>query len=172
MTPNSRLIFRPIEQKDIPFLARLYASTRQAEMAQSGWPQAEIDAFLLSQFQLQHNYYLQHYKTADFHIVVHEGTDIGRLYTHWEKDKLRLVDIALLPEYQGRGFGRQMLAELLAQAQMKQLDIILFVESNNPAHDWYSRLGFKPIGENGVYQQMRWSPEPVIAAIETMETSL
>lgn len=172
MASNSRLIFRPIEEKDIPFLAALYASTRQAEMAQSGWSQAEIDAFLLSQFQLQHQYYQQHYKTADFHIVQYDNLDIGRLYTQWEKDKLRLIDIALLPAFQKQGFGRQMLGELLTRAQEKQLEIRLFVESTNPAYHWYSRLGFTPIGENGVYQQMCWSPEPVIDTIETMETSL
>lgn len=172
MASNSCLSFRSIAEKDIPFLARLYASTRQVEMAQSGWTQAEIDTFLLSQFQLQHQYYQRHYKSAHFHILQYDNLDIGRLYIQWEKDKLRLIDIALLPEFQKQGFGRQMLSELLTQAQERQLEIRLFVESTNPAYHWYSRLGFAPIGENGVYQQMRWSPEPVIAAIETMETSL
>lgn len=159
MTSKSCLSYRPCREDDIPFLAMLYATTRQAEMAQSGWPQVEIDAFLLSQFQFQHNYYQQHYKTAEFNIVVYDGQDIGRVYTSWEADRLRLIDIAFLPEYQGRGFGREILTGLINEAQIKNRDIFLYVESNNPAYDWYSRLGFVPCGENGVYQQMRWTPK-------------
>lgn len=158
MPLKQQLSYRPIQESDLPFLARLYATTRQVEMMQSGWPQPQIDAFLASQFQLQHNYYQQHYKTGDFSVVVYEGVDIGRLYTCWEVDRLRLIDIALLPEYQGRGFAREMLSRLIDEANKKKVDIFLYVESNNPAFNWYTRLGFVPCGDNRVYQQMRWSP--------------
>lgn len=171
MASKTRLSFRPIQDTDIPFLAAVYASTRQAEMAQSGWPQAEIDLFLVSQFQLQHNYYQQHYHGANFTIVVYEGKDIGRLYTFQEKNLLRLIDIALLPEYQGQGFGREILHDLLVEAKDRDVDIGLYVELTNPAFNWYSRLGFTPCGDNGVYQQMRWSPARVTTTIQPMETN-
>jgi ribosomal protein S18 acetylase RimI-like enzyme len=171
MAPKTHLSFRPIQDSDTPFLAALYASTRQAEMAQSGWPQAEIDLFLVSQFQLQHDYYQQHFQAADFNIVVYEGKDIGRLYTCWEKNMLRLIDIALLPEYQGQGFGREILHDLLEQAKNKGVGISLYVELTNPAFNWYSRLGFIPYGDNGVYQQMRWSPvKATTTTTQLMET--
>lgn len=157
MTSKILLSHRPIQESDVPFLARLYASTRQNEMAQSGWPQQQIDEFLLSQFKLQHDYYQQHFKSAEFNILMYEGQDIGRVYTSWEPDRLRLIDIAFLPEYQGLGFGRAILTNLINEARIRHRDIYLYVECSNPAFNWYSRLGFQPCGENGVYQQMRWA---------------
>jgi len=171
MASKPCLSFRPIQDTDIPFLAAVYASTRQAEMAQSGWPQVEIDQFLVSQFQLQHNYYQQHFPEANFTIVVYEGKSIGRLYTCQEKALLRLIDIALLPEYQGQGFGREILRDLLAKAKSRGDDISLYVELTNPAFNWYQRLGFTPCGDNGVYQQMRWSPARITTTTQPMETN-
>ena len=38
---------RPCVPADLPFLQRLYASTRAAEVQASGWPAAAAEAFLL-----------------------------------------------------------------------------------------------------------------------------
>jgi hypothetical protein len=46
--------YRPISDADLPFLGRLYASTRLEELAVTGWPQEQIDAFLAQQFEAQH----------------------------------------------------------------------------------------------------------------------
>lgn len=146
---------RPMEPDDLPFLRQLYAASRAAEMARSGWPEDAIAAFLAQQFELQHRYYQTHYADGEFLLVELDGRPVGRLYLYWGQRALQLIDIALLPEQRGRGLGSRLLAALLARADAQGLAVGLYVEGDNPARHWYRREGFAVVGENGVYLQMR-----------------
>ena len=74
---------RPVGPEDLPFLSRLYAASRAAEMARSGWPDDAIAAFLAQQFELQHRYYQSHYADGEFLLVELDGQPVGRLYLYW-----------------------------------------------------------------------------------------
>ena len=39
-------LLRPVTDTDTPVLLEIYTSTRQEEVAQTGWPQAQQKAFL------------------------------------------------------------------------------------------------------------------------------
>jgi len=153
----SPLSFRAICAGDQSFLAQLYASTRAAELAAVPWSDAEKQTFLLAQFQFQHRYYQEHFPVARFDVIEWAGAAIGRVYVNIENNNIRLIDIALLPEYQQRGIGTFILRDLMQQASQLGGYLRLYVELNNPAYLWYERLGFVAIGTNGVYQQMEWS---------------
>lgn len=153
---------RPVTDEDHPFLLALYASTRSAELAATGWSNEQKIFFLQSQFQLQHNHYQQHFATAKFQIIEKNKSSIGRLYYGWEGNNLRLIDIALLPEYQGQGIGNILIRELMDLVAARKGKLVLHVDINNPARNWYLRLGFLPENaeaglKNGVYQQLQWS---------------
>lgn len=150
---------RPINELDMPFLLQLYASTRATELAATGWSSEQKLLFLNSQFQLQHTYYQQQFSTGKFQIIEINKVAIGRLYYGWEANDLRLVDIALLPEYQGKGVGRQLMQKLIAQVKERNGTLSLHVDINNPARNWYLRLGFFAVDNvlvNGIYQKMQW----------------
>ena len=151
---DTRLHFRPIEAADEPFLSRLYASTRQTEMARSGWPAEAIAEFLAQQFTLQHRYYQEHFPDGEFWLIERDGQAIGRLYLFWGETTLQLIDISLLPEYRGAGLGTGLITDLLARAEARGLAVGLHVEGDNPALRLYRRLGFEVVGENGVYLKM------------------
>ena len=150
--------FRPITQEDEPFLCRLYASTREEELAVVPWSRAEKDAFLEMQFKAQHTYYQEQFKQANFDLVLLAGEPIGRLYLDHRRDELRIIDIALLPEYRRRGIGSRLLQQVLAEADTAVLPVRIHVEHNNPALKLYHRLGFRRIGDQGVYFLMEWTP--------------
>lgn len=155
VTPsNKALSLRPISESDEAFLAKLYASTRQEEMAQSGWPQAEIDKFLLFQFKAQHKHYQMQYDKASYDVLLLDNVACGRLYLDKRHDEYRIIDIALLPEYRGQGLGGQLLNDILAEAASKKLPVRIHVEYNNPAMHLYQRLGFVKTDETGVYYLM------------------
>lgn len=147
---------RSFAAEDLAFLARLYASSREAEMAQSGWPQEEIDQFLLMQHGFQHQYYLAHFTQAHFDIIVRQGRDIGRLYWEWRDQTLAIIDIVLLPEYRGQGIGAALLKTMMDEAVRQEKGVSLYVEYYNPAQALYLRLGFVEIGSNGVYRHLEW----------------
>jgi len=83
---------------------------------------------------------------------------IGRLFVDFRKDEIRLIDIALLPAYRGRGLGSQILSSILSDGQSSGRAVRIHVEHNNPALRLYQRLGFKQIENHGVYILMEWTP--------------
>jgi ribosomal protein S18 acetylase RimI-like enzyme len=152
------LTFRPIRDSDQDFLCALYASTRADELAPVPWSAEEKRQFLQQQFSLQHRHYQQVYPDADYLLVLHAGDAIGRIYLARDRDALNLIDIALLPEWRGRGIGSALLAELIDEAEREYGVIELHVESNNPAKRLYERLGFALVENRGVYDLMRRLP--------------
>lgn len=152
------LRFRPITDADLPFLRDLYAGTRYEELAPTGWPPEAVEAFLTDQFNLQHAYFREHYPEADLLIVLTEKTPIGRLYLARWDDELRLMDIALLPEYRGQGIGGALIQGVLDEAAREGKPVRLHVEKFNRVRDYYLRIGFKLIEDRGVYDFMEWTP--------------
>ena len=151
---NIRL--RPTRDGDEPFLAALYASTRQDEMALTGWGQAQIAEFLAMQFIAQHHYYLEHLPPSEFNVIEGDGQPIGRLYVgDWEGD-VRLIDIALLPEHRNQGIGSRLIRDVMERAVALGKPVRLHVEQFNPARRLYERLGFVALGEEGVNVIMEW----------------
>ena len=149
----------PISDTDLPFLERVYASTRTEELAQTDWDEAQKASFLAFQFHAQHQHYSTHYHDAQFFVVEHAGTPAGRLYLHWRKDELRIVDIALLPEMRGKGLGGALLSALMTRARRAGKSVSIHVEQMNPAMQLYLRLGFEKTGEHGIYHLMEWRPD-------------
>jgi ribosomal protein S18 acetylase RimI-like enzyme len=153
-----RISFRAEEPGDEAFLYRLYASTRAGEMALTGWNESQQDAFLRMQFQFQTTHYRKHYAEASFQIVLRDNVPIGRVYLFRGVSEIRLMDIALLPEFRGSGIGRSILEELLQEAGRLGKSVTLHVERFNRALHLYERLGFRVVEDQGVNFFMEWRP--------------
>lgn len=151
--------FRPTAEEDIEFLYKLYASTRADEMALTGWNEKEIEDFLRMQFRLQHVQYMENYKVGGtFEIILVNGAPAGRLYVQRKKDDIRIVDIALLPEFRGKGTGSRIMNELMAEADRENLPLSLHVEQFNSALGLYERMGFEKKDLIGIYFFMERPP--------------
>ncbi|MCP4379319.1 MAG: GNAT family N-acetyltransferase [bacterium] len=156
---KQQVAFRPITANDQDFLCRLYASTRQDEMAVVPWSEAEKEAFLNFQFTAQHKYYQEHFTQAAFDLILLNTEPIGRLYLDHRTEEFHIIDIALLPQYRGQGLGSKLMANILTEAETVGLPVRIHVEKNNPALRLYRRLGFTEIGDDeGVYYLMEWQP--------------
>lgn len=152
------LALRPITAADEPLLRTIYASTRAEELGQTGWPPGQQAAFLRQQFDAQHEWYQTHFAAADFDLILERGEPVGRLYVYRQLHDLNVTDIALLPGYRGRGIGTFLMCQILAEATREGKRVTLHVEGFNPARTLYHRLGFQPVGEEGVYVEMHWNP--------------
>jgi ribosomal protein S18 acetylase RimI-like enzyme len=151
---------RPETEADVPFLRQLYISTRWEELALvADWTEAQKIAFLESQFAAQRSYYLVHYANAAFDVLEAEGVPAGRLYLDRQADTLLIVDIALLPQWCGRGIGTALLEAMFAEARLAGKGVTISVEKFNPAQRLYRRLGFREYAESDVYWFMHWSPQ-------------
>lgn len=154
------LVLRPITPADDSFLAGVYASTRVEELAPTGWSDEEKAVFCRRQFDAQTAHYTANYPGASFQVIERDGQPIGRLYVaRWEKE-IRIVDIALLPEFRGSGIGTKLLGDLQDEARSAGKSLTIHVERFNPALRLYERLGFRQIEDKGVYLLMSWGAEP------------
>jgi ribosomal protein S18 acetylase RimI-like enzyme len=149
---------RPARAEDRDLLLRVYASTREEELRLVDWSDEQKDAFLRMQFEAQDAYYREHYDPATFDVIEVDGEPAGRLYVARWEDEIRIIDIALLPDYRGRGIGTALLRALLDEAAEAGKRLSIHVELNNPARRLYERLGFAPVEERGVYVLMEAAP--------------
>ncbi len=150
--------FRAFQDADLPFLQSVYRSTREHELSLVLWTEQEKTRFIEQQFGAQHAYYQEHFKDASFDLVLIHGERAGRLYLDERVDEIRIVDIALLPEFRGAGWGSKILSEIQRIAKIKGKSVGIHVEKNNPAMTLYLRLGFENREDKGVYQFMVWEP--------------
>jgi ribosomal protein S18 acetylase RimI-like enzyme len=150
--------FRPIRDDDRELLFRLYASTREEELAVTPWSEEQKSAFLRQQFEAQHLFYTGQFPDAELSVVLLDGEPAGRLYVDRREEEIRLIDIALLPEHRGRGIGSEMLRNLLEEGRERSLPVRIHVERFNPALRLYERLGFEHVEDQGPYYLMEWRP--------------
>ena len=160
---GSTLELRPVAPADEPLLRRIYATTREDELRLTGWPAEQQASFLRQQFDAQHQWYQTHFAAGDFDLILKNGQPIGRLYVYRQPHDIDVIDIALLPEYRAQGTGTFLMRRILAEAAAAAQTVTLHVECFNRARSLYDRLGFHPIGEEGVYVEMRWEPPPAAA---------
>ena len=149
--------FRPEAETDLPFLRRLYISTRWDELAiVAEWSNAQKVAFLESQFGFQRRHYRTYYPTTEWAVLEDNGVPAGRLYVYRDAGKLEVLDIALLPEWRGRGIGTVLMQGVCAEARDSGTAVRIAVEKFNPAQRLYCRLGFREVSDEGFYWFMEW----------------
>jgi ribosomal protein S18 acetylase RimI-like enzyme len=145
------LRLRPTEPADRVLLLRLYASTREEELRPVDWPAERKAAFLEQQFDAQDRHYRERYPGASLDVVEVNGVAAGRLYVaRWERE-IRVMDIALLPEFRGRGIGTLLLRGVFEEGDRTRRAVSIHVERMNPALELYRRLGFALGEDKGVY---------------------
>lgn len=151
---------RPVTESDEQFLLSVYASTRAEELSQVEWTDEQKLMFLRWQFDLQRGEYTARFPDAAYHVIVVDDLPAGRIWVGSDDNQIRLLDIAILPEFQNRGVGTALLQRLIEQAKQagKPLRHMVFV-LNNDAHRFYERLGFTAIEDLGAYKHMEWRPE-------------
>lgn len=154
------VLLRPVTKDDTEFLFRVYAGTRDDEMAATGWGEEEKEKFLRSQFEAQQKHYKFYYAKARFDIVLFHNQPVGNLYIDRGEKEILGVDIAILPEYRSKGIGGLLVRDLQAEAEQKGVIFrIQVLKHNIKAQKLYERMGFFYDGESGLHFQMRWGGE-------------
>jgi len=110
------------------------------------------------QFDAQARYYRENYAEAKFSVILANRRPAGRLYVARWPEEIRIVDIAVLPEYRNAGIGTALLKDLISESEESGKPLSIHVERFNPALRLYGRLGFQQEEDKGVYQLMRRQP--------------
>jgi ribosomal protein S18 acetylase RimI-like enzyme len=149
---------RPAAAADDAFLFEVYAAARREPLAPLGWDRATADAFLRTQYEAEQRDWRHHHAGAECHVVLRDGEPVGRLYLARGDHELRILDITLLPRWQGRGIGTALVGELLDEARRTRRTVRAHVERSSPAVRLYRRLGFLHAATRGTSLLMEWTP--------------
>ena len=97
----------------------------------------------------------------DLWIIQLDGVDIG-FYNGMQLDdgSYEIGNICIIPEYQGRGIGTQVLQDIMSLHKNQDLHIQYFKQ--NPVGKLYAKLGFVPNGETEFHYQMMKPKQEVI----------
>src|SRR3954452_14213442 len=89
-------------------------------------------------------------------IIEADGAPVGALHTRVEGDLSLYIDLLeILPQYQSRGIGTDVLSSLCASTAMRGQDTTLRVHTGSPAQRLYERLGFVVEAETDTHLLMR-----------------
>ena len=155
-TIHQNLSLRPAELADEMFLETVYAEMRRGELAVFNWSREQENAFFKMQFRLQNQAYEMQFPGADYTVVELKKMPIGCLIVERGRE-IRLVNIALLPEFRSRGIGAFLLKQLQTEAQAADKPLALSVlKTNDRAVNLYKRCGFAVTGSDELYLAMRW----------------
>lgn len=156
----------PAQSEDRATLLRIYASTREEELATTDWGEEQKRVFVNQQFSAQDSYYREYYVGARFDLIKVDGEVVGRLYVDRDQERfpgeIRLMEITVLPEHRGRGLGSEILGQLMAEARAEGRSLTIHVERFNRALSLYFRLGFRQLEDKGVFLLLGWNAENAV----------
>lgn len=151
--------FRPFRPEDEEFLAAVYGSTRESELAQVPWSEEQRRIFIRFQSSAQLRHYQSEYPQAVHTIIELDEIPVGRVYVDRREDEIRILDITLLPERRGRGIGSPIIKNLMLEAAQTGKAVSVHIESfgaGSRSQGLFERLGFKPAESNGFHTLYVW----------------
>jgi ribosomal protein S18 acetylase RimI-like enzyme len=96
----------------------------------------------------------------DFRIIRFRGIDAGFFATSSTSETVKLHQLFILPEYQGRGIGSACMTQIVKEANLAQKPVMLQVlKINTRAIAFYQRLGFTIADDDSTHVQMEKLPE-------------
>ncbi len=108
----------------------------------------------------QRDLHNRRFASQDLRIIQFYGTDVGFLSTSNTADTLKVNQLYILPEYQGKGIGAACMKRIIDDANLEQKPVTLQVlKINIRATAFYQRLGFTTVDENSTHFQMKRPPE-------------
>jgi len=136
------LSLRPVVSDDSEFLFQVFRLSHGAGLDEQ---------LVRLQLQARNDQYSSQYPGADHDVIVSGDESIGYLYALRGPDAFALIDIALLPEYQGTGIGTQLVSELIELARAVNKPLCAHVLKHSPAWRLWQRLGFRQVSDDGIY---------------------
>ncbi|PWW00753.1 acetyltransferase (GNAT) family protein [Paenibacillus cellulosilyticus] len=116
-----------------------------------------LRTFAAFQYRAREMSYQAAYPGSECQVIELDDEQIGAYRVFRGSSEVRLVDIALLPAYRGKGIGSGLLLGLQREAANFGVPLTLNVDNGNArAKSLYSKLGFRTVQEGDVYSEMHW----------------
>lgn len=147
----------PVESDHEKFLFKLFKDCRPDLSFINGLSEEQKENIIFHQFQMEQQQLVQMYPEAELNVIMHDEEPIGRIYIYKGETLHRILQIGLLEGYRGKGFGKNILLSVIADALNEGKSVKLQVAwFNQSAYEFYKNLGFKVIENNGIFYEMKY----------------
>jgi GNAT superfamily N-acetyltransferase len=109
------------------------------------WDEAQQDSF-----------FDEGWRSSAHEVIDLDGMAIGCFSRHVCEDHIFLAEVQLLPQFQRRGIGTEIVRRQQNDAQNMGIPLRLRVLNENRARQLYERLGFVVSGETATHTLMEW----------------
>lgn len=149
-----QVIRRPIRETDKKFLYRVFLASVEYQRSFVDCTDEQWDALQQGQFQLQTEFYDEHWKKgADFDVIELRGKPIGRIL-EWRgldegRERIHIVDFTLLFEHRNQGIGSHVMKELTDRADSCGMPIQTRITPVEPSRPFLERHNFTLLEDDG-----------------------
>ena len=147
---ENKLTFRYAVRKDIPLILQFIRDLAEYEklLDEVVADEATLEEWIFEQKKAEVIFAMQEGKEVGFALFFHNfSTFLGRA-------GLYLEDLFVLPEYRGKGYGKQILQKLAAIAVQRKCGRLEWwcLDWNQSSIDFYLSLGAEPMSDWTVYR--------------------
>ena len=147
---ENKLTFRYAVRKDIPLILQFIRDLAEYEklLDEVVVDEATLEEWIFDQKKAEVIFAMEKGKEVGFALFFHNfSTFLGRA-------GLYLEDLFVLPEYRGKGYGKQILQKLAAIAVQRKCGRLEWwcLDWNQPSIDFYLSLGAQPMSDWTVYR--------------------
>ena len=138
-------ILAQAQKSDFEFLKYVHHTTLKEHVAKIwGWNEDQQNQFFKDAFNTRH-----------FQLIAIGETSVGYLEINETQDTLNISNILILPEFQGKGVGSQIIKSIISNAKHTNKRVALGVfKVNTRARKLYEKLGFHIHGETPTHYLM------------------
>lgn len=154
-----RMTLRPVEAEDEWLLRALFAESLRARLRASALTPREIELLVEMQFRDRGAQPRSGEGDLQQSIVLIDGVEVGYLVLDRRPGETRIVELALLAAFRGRGFGSSLLHSLQREAAGEGRLLGLHVARDSAAQRLYRRLGFREVAADELHVEMAWEAE-------------
>ena len=149
--------------EDAPFVLQLYVSRHRETFSQAPMPREQVEMLAKHQANAQISHYAQQFKDAQFLIIECNGERAGRIIVQENSDCLKVIDVVVAKEFQGKGLGSVVFKSFIKDARLKKLPLRLKVATNNKGGQrFYARLGFKEYSRDEMNIKLEILPSDLV----------
>lgn len=148
---------RPAVLDDVAFLANVVIT---ATMAQGRFPpDADVAEYRAGYEDWTRGTILGSIPDCTLSVIEYQGCSIGRLRVVRTSASITLAGIQILPAFQNRQIGTTLIEQLMREADLKQVPLLISVEKDNPhAQRLYERLGCRRMGPDEQEYHLEYRP--------------
>ena len=154
---QNSITLQAVTAEDKPFLFELFCIDRERQMLPLDLPVEQKNQLLQMQCDARDRQYHQQYPEADFDLILNNAEPVGSLFAQRGPDQFALIDIVLLPEHRNSGIATELVGDLIEAASKESKPLHAHVLRDNPAWRLWQRLGFRVVGDDGVYRRIEFS---------------